>query len=59
MSSSSPVLNGFRPDKGVSFIRQADDASLTIFRRFDEALFIVFASYRSPRGGSLLEDVRR
>jgi len=26
----------------VSFIRQADDASLTIFRRFDEALFIVF-----------------
>jgi len=43
----------------VSFIRQADDASLTIFRRFDEALFIVFASYRSPRGGSLLEDVRR
>jgi len=26
----------------VSIIRQADDASLTIFRRFDEALFIVF-----------------
>jgi len=26
----------------VSFIRQADDVSLTIFRRFDEAAFIVF-----------------
>jgi len=35
----------------VSFIRQADDASLTIFRRSDEALFIVlgvlsFAAHR-------------